>query len=176
MNVRNNTIQALFDIIGECYEMNRYLDRFVSFIGVEFACNESADLIHHGISHWYPRFADEVGGLCLERYNISVKYPSTSAAEQDWDSVTNMIQELENKIIDFQNMLSKVKIIAREEGDEQVEADLSKLVRKHNYIVEQVILLNDKIKLYTESNLASFDAHIRTHFWILEAEYEEGEK
>lgn len=161
------TIQAMFDIITECYKMNRYLDRFVSVLNVKFACNESSDLIHHGISHWYPIFADKLGERCLERYNISVEYGATPAATQDWESVTDMMNELEDKVGDFSNMLDKVQLIGEENEDTKVADDLMILVTYHSYIVEQTILLNDKIRLYTEANLASFDAHIRTHFWIL---------
>mgnify|MGYP000865119161 FL=1 len=55
--------------------------------------------------------------------------------------------------------------VAFENNDLQVYSDLSDLLVDYNKIVEQVILLNDKIKSYG-SNVMGFDQGIDT-FWIL---------
>lgn len=171
--VTETTQAAIIEMVGECFKMNRYLDRFVSVLGVDFACNESSNLIHHGISHWYPIFADELGEKCLERYNISVKYLATPSAEQDWSSVVLMMEELESKVIEFQMMLNGALKVSWDAGDLHVFTDLTDLIEDHNEIVEQVILLKDKIHLYGEQKLSSFDAHIKEHFWILKQEGDE---
>lgn len=169
MNVTKPTINALYDIIGQCFQYNRWLDRFVSVLGVKFAMSNTAKLIHDGISHEYPKLSDEIGELCLERYNILVEYASTEEGKQDYESVTEMIGLLEAKIIDFQNMFMGVMKIAFDNNDLNVYSDLFDIMKKHNKIVGQVILLNDKIVNYGEEKIMSFDAQI-DKFWILGGE------
>ena len=58
--------------------------------------------------------------------------------------------------------------IAFDNNDIHVYADLLDLLEDVNKIVEQVILLSDKIDIYGDS--PSFDAHIKDNFWILGGE------
>ncbi len=166
MNVSESTIDILYQLIKQCFIENRVLDRWVSVLGVDFAMNNTADLIHHHISHLYPKISDEIGEKCLERYNISVVYGSTPEAEDLYLSVEDMMNVLETRTIDFQNMLIGACKKIQENGDIQIYVDLLDILEDFNDVVEQAILLKDKIKLYN-GNYASFDAHIKNHFWIL---------
>lgn len=167
MIVSKPTQDALMEIIKMCFIENRHLDRLVSVLGVKFACNNSADLIHHGIAHYFPALSDNIGELCLERYNIPVEYGATPSAFENYSSVTEIISTLENRIIDFQTAFMGVCKIAFENNDIHVFTDLQHLLEDYNKVVEQVILLQDKIAIYGEDKIASYDAHIREHFWIL---------
>lgn len=166
MNVNKETISGLYELIKECFVYNRLVDRMVSVLGVKFACNNSADLIHHGIAHYFPVLSDEIGERCLERYNIDVIYGATPAGDADYNSVEQILTDLEEYTISFQSMMMGVCKIALDHYDYQVFADLQDLLKDYNKIVEQTILLKDKIGIYG-SNIASFDAHIKDHFWIL---------
>ena len=166
MNVTEKTIEALYALITECFKQNRFLDRFVSVLGVEFACNQAANLIHHNIAHYFPVLSDNVGERTLERYNITVKYGATPAGEQEYTSVTEMMQILEDDMIAFQNIYMGVMKIAWNNDDLQVYTDLGDLLEGVNRMVEQAILLNDKIKYYGEDKIMSFD-HDIDKFWIL---------
>src|SRR5574344_704082 len=84
MIVTQATIDAVTELIGECFKMNRHLDRLVSVLGVEFAYNNTADLVHQGIAHYYPMLADSLGEKCLERYNVPVYYAATPEGGQDF--------------------------------------------------------------------------------------------
>jgi len=167
MIVSKNTQDALMEIIKMCFTENRVLDRLVSVLGVKFACNNSAKLIHHNIAHYFPALSDNIGQLCLERYNISVEYGETPSASEDYSSVTEIISILEKRIIDFQTMFMGLCKITFDNNDFHVFADLQDLLENYNKIVEQVILLKDKIGVYGENNVASYDAHIQDCFWIL---------
>lgn len=160
------TQKALFDIIKQCFIENRVIDRMVSVIGVKFACNQTSNLIHHHIAHYFPNLSDKIGELCLERYNISVVYGETPSAYGDYNSLTQIIEMLEKRVKDFQTMFMGLCKIAYENNDINVYADLMDLLRQYNFIVEQVILLNDKIHNYKENNIMSFDHDIKD-FWIL---------
>lgn len=165
MIVSEATQKALTEIIGQCFRENRYLDRLVSVLGVKFAYNNTADLIHHGIAHYFPALSDQIGEKCLERYNIPVYYEATPSGGQDYSSVNEIIKDLEERMIDFQSALMGVCRIAQDNGDIHVYVDMLDMLEDFNEIVEQAILLSDKIDVYGTN--PSFDAHIREHFWIL---------
>lgn len=165
MNVSDSTKNALYEMISQCFQMNRWLDRWVSVLGVNFACNNSSNLIHQNVAHYFPQLSDKIGEKCLERYNITVEYGATDEGKQSYTSVEDMIQQMEDKIINFQNMFIGCLKLSFNNGDLQVYTDLSDLLKGYNEIVEQVILLNDKIKAY-DSNVMAFDHDIET-FWKL---------
>lgn len=167
MNVNENTVNAIYILIKQCFEENRWLDRMVSVLGVNFVCNQSSNLIHHNIAHAYPKLSDKIGEMCLERYNIAVEYGETQEGKQNYASVSAMIQELENRSIDFQSMFMGVMKIAWDNNDLQIYSDLSDILSDYNFIVEQVILLNDKIQFYGENEIMKFD-HDIDKFWILD--------
>ena len=165
MNVQQSTIDSIYGLIKQCFVMNRKLDRMVSVMGVNFACNYSANKCHLGIAHYYPNLSDQIGERCLERYNIDIKYGETPSGKEDYLSVADIIQTMEDKVVEFQNMYMGAMKVAFENNDLQVYSDLSDLLVDYNKIVEQVILLNDKIKAYG-SNVMGFDHDIDT-FWVL---------
>ena len=164
MLVTQNTINAVTELIGECFKMNRHLDRLVSVLGVKFAYNQTAELVHRGIAHYYPALSDKIGELALERYNIPVYYAATPDGGQDYSSVTEIIKDLEKVNINFQAMMMGCAKIAFDNNDIHVYADLLDLLKDVNKIVEQVVLLSDKIDIYGDS--PAYD-HDIPDFWIL---------
>jgi len=166
MIVSQMTQNALMEIIQQCFFENRKLDRMVSVLGVNFACPNAAKKIHHKIAHYFPQLSDLIGEKCLERYNISILYGDTPDGKEDYFSATQLIEEIEKRIVDFQIMLMGVCKIAQDNNDIHVYSDLMDLMRDYNNIVEQAILLTDKIHQYGNERICSFDHDIDT-FWIL---------
>ena len=164
MIVTQPTIHAVTELIGDCFKMNRHLDRLVSVLGVEFAYNNTANLVHQGIAHYYPMLADSLGERCLERYNIPVYYAATPEGGQDYTSVTEIIKDLEKVNIEFQTKMMGWCKVACENTDIHVYTELLDLLEGVNKIVEQVILLSDKIDVYKDN--PSYDNHV-TGFWVL---------
>lgn len=164
MLISENTYKALIEMVGKCFSENRYLDRLVSVLGTKFAYNNTADLIHHHVAHYFPVLADEIGEKCLQRYNIPVYYPATPEGGKDYNSVAEIIKDFEGRMIDFQSALMGLCKIAQDSGDIQIYADVLDMLEDFNAYVEQAILLNDKIALYGTN--PSFDKDI-TSFWIL---------
>lgn len=164
MIVTKSTQDALMELIKQCFTENRVLDRMVSVLGTKFAYNNTAELIHHKIAHYFPALSDKIGATCLERYNISVVYGETPAADEDYNSVAEIIGLIEGRIIDFQTMLIGVSKISFENDDLHVFVELSELLKDYNNIVAQVILLNDKIKAYGDNPV--YDSHVKD-FWFL---------
>ena len=167
MLVSENTQKILMRLIGDCYKENRYLDRLVSVLSVNFAYTHTSELIHKYIAHYFPKLADLIGETCLERYNIPVYYESTPEAGQNYASVEEIIEELEKHMITFQSTLMGACKIINENNDVHIYVELLEFLEDFNKIVEQAILLKDKIKIY--GTRPSFDRHING-FWILKDE------
>ena len=165
MLIADETIQSIYLLISECFKMNRKLDRQVSVLGVNFAMNNTADLCHLGIAHYFPSLSDRIAEACLERYNIAVEYGETPSGAESYESPLEIIDSMHESVVDFQTMFMGVVDIAYKNKDIQVFTDLLDLLKDYNNIVEQVILLKDKIHAY--GDMQSFDAHIKEHFWIL---------
>ena len=117
MIVTQETQNSLIELIGKCFVENRYLDRLVSILGTKFAYNNTSNLIHKGIAHYFPLLADEIGEKTLERYNIPVYYPATPSAGQDYSSVEEIIKDMEERMLDFQIAMMGVCKIAQHNDD-----------------------------------------------------------
>lgn len=164
--VTDDSVQVLYELIKKCFEMNRTLDREVSVLGATFAMNNTAKKCHLGIAHYFPSLADKIGELCLERYNISVVYGETPTADKEYASPLEIISEMNSAVKDFQLFfMDDVCKRVFNNDDIQVYSDLLELLREYNKIVEQTILLEDKLKLYG-NDLASYDSQV-DKFWIL---------
>lgn len=167
MNVTQTTIDVLYQLIEEAFSMNRFFDRAVSVLGVKFAMNNTAQLCHKsGFAHYYPTLSDSIGDACLERYNITVEYGATPEGKEDYNSVQEIIELCQEKVLDFQNMYIGAMKVAFDNGDLHIYTSLSEFLEGLSQRSEQIILMVDKLKLYKD-NLASYDAHIKDHFWIL---------
>lgn len=166
MIVSKPTQDAIFELIKAAYSANRFLDRCVSVLNVKFAMNQTADRIHHGIAHWFPALSDEIGSQCLERYNISVIYGETPSGAENYNRASDIIAEVERSVIDFQTMFMGVCKIALDNNDIHVYADLLDMLEDVNEVVEQVILLNDKMAVYGDERIGAYD-HDVPDFWIL---------
>lgn len=167
--VSKPTQEALMEFVKQCFAMNRFLDRAVSVLGVKFAMNQVADLVHHGLAHAYPNLSDTAGEKCLEAYNISVIYGETPRGDEDYSTVAECIREINKRTIDFQTLTMGVCKIAHDNNDLQVYADMLDILKKVNEYVTQTILLEDKIEVYG-NNIAAYD-HDAPSFWILKEAY-----
>ena len=169
MIVSKPTQDALMGLIKQCFVENRKFDRMVSVLGVKFAMNKASGLIHHGMAHYFPVLSDKIGELCLERYNISVLYGETPSGVEDYAQATDIIHEIERRTLEFQTIMMGCAKIAFDNNDIHVYADLLDLLEGVNELVEQAILLSDKIDYYGENRIQAFD-HDVDHFWVLKGE------
>ena len=167
--VSKPTQEALMEFVKQCFVMNRFLDRAVSVLGVKFAMNQLANLLHHGLAHAYPNLSDTAGEKCLEAYNISVIYGETPRGDEDYSTVSECIREINKRTIDFQTLTMGVCKIAHDNNDLQVYADMLDILKKVNEYVTQTILLEDKIEVYG-NNIAAYDHDVKD-FWILKEAY-----
>lgn len=169
MNVSKNTINACQEMIRESFIANARVDRMKSVMGAKLAYNNTADVIHLQIAHAYAGiYGDLIGDKALEGYNIDVIYGNIPEENKDYQTPAQILYELRDLTIDYQNKLNMCARIAFDNMDLHVFADLMEIIAKHNQVVRATILLVDKIDLYGVN--PSFDAHIKEHFNLLGGE------
>lgn len=163
MNVSESTIKALHELNGECFKLNRYWDATVSILGVTYVCPTASKLIHEHIAHWYPNVADMINERCLENFNIVAYYPATPAGDVAYSNLQDMMAQMLEKTLTFQNKVMAVRQIAVDNGDLLVAVELDRVLLMVNEQFAQMLLINDKAEQYGE-DYTSFDKDFPTFF------------
>ena len=164
--VTNETITALQEMVTESFIMTARIDRMQSVLDADLSYNQTSLLIHHGMAHRYSGyFADEVADLGLQGYDISVNYGDVPTMNKSYSSVKELLYELRDYVVEYQTELNGCYKIAFNNNDFHICADLIDIIKDHNNVVRQMILLCNKIDIYGDN--PSFDAHIKDNFWIL---------
>ena len=167
MNVNDATIRALHELTGKCFQMNRFWDATVSILGVTYVCPNASDLLHHYVAHWYPAIADEITKSCLEDFNIVAYYPATPAGDVSYANLQDMMEQMLEKTITFQNDVMAVRKVADDNQDYQVVVELDNVLRETNKQVAQMLLVNDKAQQYGD-DYTSFDKDFSVFFTLNE--------
>lgn len=163
MNVSESTINAIYELNGECFKLNRYWDATVSILGVTYVCPTASKLIHEHIAHWYPHVADMINERCLENFNIVAYYPATPAGDVAYSNLQDMMAQMLEKTLTFQNKVMAVRQIAVDNGDLLVAVELDRVLLMVNEQFAQMLLINDKAEQYGE-DYTSFDKDFPTFF------------
>ena len=164
INITQDTINAVQEMVKESFLANAKVDRLKSTLGVDLAYNNTANKIHLGIAHAFPvQLGDSLGDL-LEGYNQSIVYGNIPIQDKTYDNAKDALDDLLEITLDYQNKLNKCAMIAFENSDIHTYSGIIEIIRGYSKIVEQCILLVDKINLYKED--PSFD-HDIDKFWIL---------
>lgn len=164
INITQGTIDAVQEMVKQSFICNAMLDRIKSVLGVDLAYNNTANKIHLGMAHVFPvQLGDGLGDL-LEGYNKSIVYGGIPTQDKTYSTAKEALEDLLEIVVDYQNKLNKCSMIAFENMDTHTFSGILKLIDGYSPIVEQCILLVDKIRLYDEN--PSFDTDIET-FWIL---------
>ena len=164
INITQPTIEAVQEMIVQSFLSNAKIDRLKSTLGVDLAYNNTANKIHLGIAHAFPvQLGDALGDL-LEGYNQSVIYGNIPIQDKTYVNAKDALEDLLEIVLEYQNKLNKCSMIAFENMDVHTYSGLINIINGYSKIVEQCILLVDKINLYRED--PSFD-HDIDKFWIL---------
>jgi len=165
INITEATKVAVQEMVTESFKCNAKVDRMKSVLATKFAYSQTANLIHLGIAHKFPiELGDSLGDL-LEGHNISIVYGGIQVESRDYSSVSEILNDLLSMVYEYQNELNMCAKISIDNMDLHVYQGVLSLTGYFNKIVEQCILLVDKINLYGES--PTFDADIEK-FWILD--------
>ena len=102
---------------------------------------------------------------CYRWIDISVNYGDVPTMNKSYSSVKELLYELRDYVVEYQTELNGCYKIAFNNNDFHICADLIDIIKDHNNVVRQMILLCNKIDIYGDN--PSFDAHIKDNFWIL---------
>ena len=169
MNVSDNTIKALHELNGRCFAMNRFWDATVSILGVTYVCPTASKLIHEHIAHWYPHVADLINERCLENFNIVAYYPATPAGDVSYEGLQDMMEQMLQKTLTFQNEAMAVRKVASDNGDFLVVVELDRILLMINEQFAQMLLINDKAEQYGD-DYTSFDKDFPTFFPLADSD------
>jgi hypothetical protein len=100
---------------------------------------------------------------CLENFNIVAYYPATPAGDVSYNNLQDMMEQMLEKTLTFQNKFMAVRNIAMNNGDLLVVVELDKILLMVNEQFAQMLLIKDKAEQYGE-NYTSFDKDFPTFF------------
>ena len=159
----------LCEIIGECFAINRMLDRGMSLLDTKFAMKNTAALLHPGLAHVFfgSKFADGIGDYIGSRNNL-VYYPATPIGDKDYIAPLEFVKDFYTHMINLQTMTYDAIDEAVEEGDYSTKVFLDGFLKN---IVEYTDIAQTLIDVFnsygfSSVNLQLLDANIDKHIHL----------
>lgn len=159
----------LCEIIGECFAINRMLDRGMSLLDTKFAMKNTAALLHPGLAHVFlgSKFADGIGDYIGSRNNL-VYYPATPIGDKDYVAPLEFVKDFYTHMINLQTMTYDAIDEAVEEGDYSTKVFLDGFLKN---IVEYTDIAQTLIDVFnsygfSSVNLQLLDANIDKHIHL----------
>ena len=159
----------LCEIIGECFAINRMLDRGMSLLDTKFAMKNTAALLHPGLAHVFlgSKFADGIGDYIGSRNNL-VYYPATPIGDKDYIAPLEFVKDFYTHMINLQTMTYDAIDEAVEEGDYSTKVFLDgflKNIVKYTDIAQTLIDVFNSYG-FSSVNLQLLDANIDKHIHL----------
>ncbi|MGL5767094.1 MAG: hypothetical protein ACRCX8_15775 [Sarcina sp.] len=158
MYLSQATSEALDELTGAFFDLNRSFDRAVSIMTNKWCMPNASDIVHHKLAHLFPLMADDITAI-KDRYNLSSVYPETHRDDRDYTDLADMFETLLGEYGEVYEMIKMVNSLAHTHGDLNVHADLVKVTQDYNVVMEQVITLRDKA-VQMPTCYDTFDRHI----------------
>ena len=159
----------LCEIIGECFAINRMLDRGMSLLDTKFAMKNTAALLHPGLAHVFlgSKFADGIADYIGSRNNL-VYYPATPIGDKDYIAPLEFVKDFYTHMINLQTMTYDAIDEAVEEGDYSTKVFLDGFLKN---IVEYTDIAQTLIDVFnsygfSSVNLQLLDANIDKHIHL----------
>lgn len=161
MYLSDKTSEALDEIVGGFFSLNRSWDRAVSIMQNKWAMPQAANICHLHLAHLFPLLADVVSEF-KDEWNVPTVYPDTHRDARDYADLKDMMETLTRECGDVYEMVKMTYKIAKDEGDLNACAMLLGLTEKLTKVMGQVFTLRDKAEqMPTEYDM--YDAHIQ--YW-----------
>lgn len=161
MYLSDKTSEALDEIVGGFFNLNRSFDRAVSIMQNKWAMPKAATIVHKNLAHLYPLLADVVSEF-KDEWNVTTIYPETHRDDRDYSDLRDMMDTLAREYGEVYEMVKLTYKIAKEEGDLNACAMLLNLVEKMTMVMGQVLTLKDKAE-QMPTDYDMYDAHIE--YW-----------
>lgn len=155
--------KSLCEIIGKCFEMNRFLDRGMSLLDTKWILKNTSQKLHPALAHAFlgDKFADSIGEYLGSR-NALVDYPATPEGSFDFEEPIDFFVEFLNRMINFQDLLYDIREECSDEGDYTTKLFINNLIKTTSNYTNQAQLLVDLFNKYgkTEAGLLILDNEI----------------
>ena len=139
--------EALNEIIGKLFALNRLYDRAMSELGVKHKALKSASILHPTIAHFFPIFADSVSEYQQSR-NMLTRYPATPEGNESYENPLQFYETALEEMNKFEDMVCDAIDLASIEKDWSTEAFLKEVLRKWNPYLETANNLVDICRRY----------------------------
>lgn len=160
---------TLNGLIGECFAMNRFLDRGMSLLDTKFKMKRCAAILHPKLAHAFTGddFADGISTYMGERDTLVV-YPATPAGDEDFDSPKSFINAFYLKMLKFQSLVYDAIEDAEEEQDHSTKIFLDGLTKTVDKYLAQAQTLVDIFENFgdTKFGLQMLDVNIKKYIYI----------
>jgi len=170
MDLINDKVSVALDgLIGDCFAMNRFLDRGMSLLSVKFHMTNSEKILHAKIAHAFPGalFADGISDYKSSRDCLSV-YPETPVGNFDVASPVIFIKEFYNRMVQLQQNVYDCADEAVESGDLATKVFLDGLIKNVTLFIDQAKILVDIFEDYGDSAMGRMllDANIEKYIIV----------
>lgn len=156
----NNQINEL---IGQCFAVNRMLDRGMSLLNVRWKMVKTAQILHPKVAHAFPsaEFADGLSDYQAQRSNETV-YPATPIGDREYDKPIDFFNDMLKELLSLQDMLYDTYEAANDISDYTTKAVISGIIKnlvKYTDIAQLLIDLAENFGSDT-MGIALMDASI----------------
>lgn len=159
MMLSEKTSEALDILVGALFDINRTMDRQVSWMQNIWSMPQAAEICHHKLAHLFPLLADEISGF-KDKYNLTTVYPETHRDAREYKDLFDMMGTLYDEVESVYEIVKQTYYIAKEERDFNANAMLQDFMEKLTDVLSQIITLRDKAeKMPTDYD--TYDFHIK---------------
>lgn len=145
--ISENLNEALNQIVGKFFALNRLFDRAMSVISVKHKALNSAKILHPILAHNFPLIADSVTELQQKR-NMLSRYPATPEGNETYE---NPLQFYEVALEEFHNtedVIEDALDLAMLQKDHVVKSFLNGLLNTWANYIETMENIVDVCKMY----------------------------
>lgn len=160
---------TLSGLVGECFAMNRFLDRCMSLLDTKFKLKRCAKFLHPALAHAFTGddFADGISTYMGQRDTLVV-YPATPIGDEDFNTPQEIFAAFYLKMIEFQSMVYDAMEDAEEEQDHTTKVFLDGFMMTVMKYIDQAQTLVDISNAYgnTPLGLQLMDSNIKKYITV----------
>lgn len=158
----DETKEAIEVVSKQCFQLNRFWDRAVSVLNVDFSMPRTSEILHKNLAHKFPLLADDVNSI-LDKYNIKIDYAQTDADSSEYSSITDLFRQGLREILKLRLLAMEAKDVMVTNGDGDAAPQMDAFLVKLSDYIAQCITLKDKAVSYN-GDAARFDRDIDKFF------------
>ena len=158
MFLSEKTSQAIDEIVGSFFNLNRTVDRMCSVLLNKWSMQRTEQLLHYNHAHTYPLLAD-IWSDFKSDCNIPTVYPETHKDDRDYNSLLDMMETYLKEVGNVYSMIKITYNIAKDEGDLNACAMIMDFIPKMTEMISQVITLRDKAEQIED--FAKYDEYVK---------------